>query len=62
MTTYAQMHDAKASEAAFDALPKAVNDLTSLQRDGTHSFAQLLLNKPDLILASSGLSRPMPRR
>ncbi len=52
VTTYALLHDAAASEAAFETLPVATSDLDFLQRDGTHGIARLLLGRPDLILAS----------
>lgn len=45
------LHDYAASEAAFEALPEAAGDLSMLQRDGTHSFARVLLGDPDLIVS-----------
>lgn len=50
ITTYAFLHDAAASEAAFEALPAATTPLQTLQRDGTHAFARVLLGEPDLII------------
>lgn len=51
VTTLAFLHDAAASEAAFALLPDPTNDLGQLQRNGTHSFARMLLGDPRLTLA-----------
>ena len=48
--THAFLHDYAASEGAYESQPRATSDLSMLQRDGTHSFAHVLLGKPDLVL------------
>jgi tetratricopeptide (TPR) repeat protein len=50
VTTYAFLHDAAASEAAFAALPPANGELPTLQHEAARAFAQVLLGEPGYIV------------